>query len=236
MVPGSMVGCDYCHTLPLAQQPARKHYRTVFKDLSQSSRRRDREMGSTGCPNFAASETKRTQLEAAAAAAEAAAPKKKKGRKPGVENNRYFFPSLQVRTYEVCRREMLHVMGQGTRGHILARVQKREREAPTVAAAGSDRVEDNRGKKRRKQVKDVAVTMDEEVKLTIKQQDRTASHLGRDVGGDATSGAGGGQPTNRSAAHSECRGEGEDSAGGEREGCGGREGVGKALLFGVHYE
>jgi hypothetical protein len=177
MTPGSTVGCAYCRTLPLAQQADGIHRLTPYQDLSESTRQREREMGSCGCPNYDAAMTKEAAIKVAAEAAEAAAAKKKRGRKQGVGNNQYYFPSLRVREYEVCRREMLHVLGQGQRGNTLARIQKEERAAPTVAAADSDRTEDPRGAKRRKTMVENAKLMDDEVKATIKDQPRSASHF-----------------------------------------------------------
>eukprot|EP01043_Picozoa_sp_COSAG02_P064212 COSAG02_NODE_9316_length_2258_cov_1.733673_3_plen_61_part_01 len=59
---------------------------------------------------------KEKELLAEAAAAQAQSGKWRRGRPLGVENNRYYFPSIQVREYEICRRAMLHVMGQGVHG------------------------------------------------------------------------------------------------------------------------
>ena len=122
MVPGSTASrCAYCRTLPLAQQPNSSHCLMPFKVF-------------TGCPNYDVAMAKEKELLAEAAAAQAQSGKRRRGRPLGVENNRYYFPSIQVREYEICRREMLHVMGQGVHGAVLMRVQAQDR-AETAEAA-----------------------------------------------------------------------------------------------------
>jgi hypothetical protein len=129
MVPGSTASrCAYCRTLPLAQQPNSSHCLMPFKDWSSSSREKERLQGSAGCPNYDDAMAKEKELLAEAAAAQAQSGKRRRGRPVGVENNRYYFPSTQRRDYEICRREMLHVMGQGVHGAVLMRVQAQDRE------------------------------------------------------------------------------------------------------------